>query len=164
MKFWLLLLVLCVPTGCGLRYRHHSSGLQTTLTGTAGSPWPDEHGMTLEYKSRNGHAALESARVVLVFHGLTARQQRVFHFQGPQQTVQVAGTGTSSAAVSCRFNRVTVAFRADYAQGTNTLQLGAQTVRFAQEGRLLLAGGQAIDLGSGQKVVHLEGDQARVEP
>ena len=160
MKLWLTLLLLSVAAGCGMRNHQHSRTHQTSVAATPGTQWPDEHKMLFEYHSRDGHAALESERVVLVFHGLTPEQQQLFHFQGSQQAVQIAGNGSSSITVTCATERGTVAFRSDYADGTNTLHLGQQTVRFTQSGRLLLAGDQTIDLNEGRKIVHLKNGHA----
>ena len=161
-KLCLLLLLLPVAVSCVMRSPHHAQ-YQTSVASTLGSQWPDEHKMLFEYHARDGHPALESDHVVLVFHGVMPKQQQVFHFQGKQQAVQIAGNGTSSVSVTCTIDRETVVFRSDYANGTNTLHFGQQTVQFSQGGRLLLAGDQTVDLSKGQKVVHLRRNTVTVE-
>jgi hypothetical protein len=60
--------------------------------------------MLFRYELHEGQAALQSERVVLVFHGLSREQQRLFHFQGKQQAVQIAGDGVSSVSTCDRIN------------------------------------------------------------
>jgi len=162
-KFWLSLLLLSVAAGCVIRTHNHFSKYSSSVATSADSRWPDEHKMLFQYHIRDGHAALKSDRVMLVFHGLKPKQQRIFHFQGNQQAVQIAGGGTSSVSVTCSTERGPVSFRSDYADGTNTLQFGQQTVRFTQGGQLLLGGDQAVDLSEGRKIVHLKRGRLLVE-
>jgi hypothetical protein len=125
--------------------------------------WPDEDRMLLRYQIRDQQAVLESERVVLVFEGLSQEQQRLFHFQEPQQAVQIAGPGMSSVSTSCANAKHVITFRSDYAGGTNTLEFGERRVRLTQAGRLLLVKEQAVDLSEGQKIIHFKGDKILVE-
>ncbi len=119
--------------------------------------------MLLRYRVREGQAALQSERVVLVFHGLSPEQQRLFHFQGTQQAVQIAGDGVSSMSTTCASGKQMITFRSDYSGGTNTLEFGDQRIRLTRSGRLLLAGDQTVDLSDGQKIIHLKGGKISVE-
>ena len=149
--------------GCAMRTHHSSGSFRSTLSAVPGSAWPDEHRMLLRYQLREGYAALQSERVVLVFHGLSPEQQRLFHFQGTQQAVQIAGDGVSSVSTSCASGKQLITFRSNYSGGTNTLEFGEQRVRLTHSGKLLLAGDQTVDLSGGQKIVHLKGDKVSVE-
>ena len=119
--------------------------------------------MVFEYLIRDGSAVLQAEEVVLVFPGLTTAEQRVFRFGGTHQAIQIAGHGSSSVEVSRSLNRITTRFNSTYANGTNTLQFGSQTVQFTEAGKRLWVGGEAIDLSPGRKVVHLRGNTATVE-
>lgn len=119
--------------------------------------------MGLHYETCDGHAALTTERVVLVFHGLSTAQQQLFHFQGKQQAIQIAGPGRSCVCTTCTNGKATVTFRSEYANGTNTLQFGEQVVRLACEGRLLLSGNQSVNLDEGQKTVHLRQTKLALE-
>ncbi len=107
--------------------------------------------------------ALESGPVVLVFHGVAPAQQALFHFQSEEQSVQIGGEGFSSVTTTCASGKAMVCFRSNYANGTNALQFGDQTVRFIEGGRILLAGGLTVDLSNGRKIVHLMGAKAWLE-
>ncbi len=119
--------------------------------------------MLLRYQLRDGRAALQSERMVLVFHGLSPEQQRLFHFQGAQQAVQIAGDGASSVSTTCASGKQMIMFRSDYSGGTNTLEFGKQRVRLTRRGTLLSAGEETVDLSQGQKIIHLKGDKLSVE-
>lgn len=119
--------------------------------------------MLLRYHLRDGQAALQSERMVLVFHGLSPEPQRLFHFQGTQQALQIAGDGVSSISTTCASGKQMITFRSDYSGGTNTLEFGEQRVRLTRSGRLLLAGDETVDLSEGQKIIHLKGDKLSVE-
>ena len=159
MTIWLSLLLVFVTAGCAVRIHHDFNDYQSSVTSTPSPDLPNECKMVLRYQIRDGCAALEVERFVLLFHGLTPAQQRIFRFQGGQQVVQVSGNGTSSTSVTCATGRGTVAFHSDYAEGTNTLQFGQQAVQFTQGGRLLSAGGETVDLAEGRKVVHLKSNK-----
>lgn len=119
--------------------------------------------MLLRYLLRDGRAALQSERMVLVFHGLSPEQQRLFHFQGAQQAVQIAGDGVSSVSTTCASGKQMITFRSDYSGGTNTLEFGGQRVRLTRRGTLLSVGEETVDLSQGQKIIHLKGDKLSVE-
>jgi len=119
--------------------------------------------MLFRYQVHDGQAALENERVVLLFHGLSPGQQRLFHFQSDKQAVQIDGPGKHHVSTTCKSGMAKVTFRSDYACGTNTLQFGTQRVRFARRGWLLLAENQSVDLSEGRKVIHLKGDNLTVE-
>jgi hypothetical protein len=163
MKIWLPLLLVPFVAGCLMRSYHHSDIYRSTVAATPGLHLPDEQQMLFQYHIRDRQAALESKSVVLVFHGLTPEQKELFHFQGKEQAVQIAGDGTSTVSVTCTTDKRTVAFQSHYADGTNTLQFALQTVRFIKGGRLLLAGDQSIDLSKGRKTVHLRDGKVVVE-
>jgi hypothetical protein len=163
MKFWLSLLLVPVAAGCVTRSSHYSNTYRSTVAATPGLNLPDKQQMLFQYHTRDNQSALEAGSVVLVFHGLTPAQQQMFHFQGEEQAVQIAGEGSSTVSVTCATGRGSVAFRSHYADGTNTLQFDQQTVRFTAHGRLLLAGDQAIDLREGRKIVHLRDGKVAVE-
>jgi hypothetical protein len=158
-KIWRSLLLLPLSVGCVTQVQHQSSSFsstsKTTMQTAPGSQWPEAHRMLFRYQVLNGQAALANERVLLVFHGLSPEQQRLFHFQQEPQTVQVDGPGTSSVSTTCTHNRDQVAFISDYALGTNTLQFGEQTVLLTRGGWLLLAGQQSVDLSTGRKVIHV---------
>ena len=165
-----LLLMACVAvslpvaeTGCIARRHHHSEAHRTRFAGTRSLNLPDEDQMVFQYAVRDGRARLESDRVVLVFHSLRPEQQRVFHFPADRQPVQIAGEGGSSISRTCSNARETVAFHSDYANGTNTLCFGEETVRFVQGGTLLLAGDLSVDLRYGRRTVHVDGARSWVE-
>ena len=162
-KCWLPLLLLGL-TSCSIHIRrHHSSSHQTSVAATPEVRWTDEQALRLRYGIRDEQTALESDRVVLVFHGLTPTQQGLFHFQGAEQAIQVAGPGVSTVSVTCSTERGSVALTSHYAEGTNTLQFERQTVRFVDRGWRLLAGDQSVDLSESRKVIHLRNGRATVE-
>jgi hypothetical protein len=119
--------------------------------------------MMLRYQVRDQQAALESDRVALVFHTLSGEQRRIFHFQGMEQAVQIAGPGISSIATTCTSGKETIAFRSDYTAGTNILEFGTQRVLLTDSGRRLLVGDQTVDLSEGRKIIHFKGDRRWVE-
>jgi hypothetical protein len=162
---WLLLVAVaagCAKVKTGRTYQH-STIHQTSAHRGVPLPLAEEEQMYLQYCGREGEAALECERVVLVFHGISAKRQRLFHFQGQQQAVQIAGQAGSSVSVTCTSNGEKVAFQSNYTQGTNTLEFFGTTVRFTHGGRLLLAGDQTIDLSAGRKIVHLKDGKVVVE-
>jgi hypothetical protein len=119
--------------------------------------------MLLRYKILDGESVLESDRVMLVFHGLTPEQQRLFHFQGEEQAVQIAGPGTSSVTTTCASGKQTITFRSDYNGGTNTLEFDGQRAQLTQGGRFVLVGDREIDLSDGRRTISFEGDTISVE-
>jgi hypothetical protein len=167
MNLCVALLLPALAAGCAVHghlYHHHSSSsYHTTVTSTGGLNLPEEDRMQLRYTVRDGCAALESERAVLVFDGLTPAQRELFHFQGDQQAVQIAGNGLSSVSVTCVINQDQVSFSSHYAGGTNTLEFAGQSVRLVDGGRLLLAGDQRVDLSAGRKIVHLRHGKAVIE-
>ncbi len=154
-NLYLCALLLVAAAGCGSRHHSNSSGWRSSVSRTPNVVWPDEQKMLFEYAVREEEAALEAEHVVLVFCGLTPRQQRLFHFQGQPQAVQIAGPGQSSVTTTCANGKDTLTFRSEYADGTNTLHFGKECVRFTQSGRLLLVGDQAVDVSEGRKIIHL---------
>jgi len=162
-KFGYLILFVPMVVGCTMRIQFSSGSFSQNVSASPGSDWTDEQRMLLRYQLRDGHASLESERLVLVFHGLSQKQQRMFHFQGTQQPIQISGPGVSSISTTCAIGRGMIAFRSDYTDGTNTFGFNELRVRLVQGGRLLLAGDQMIDLNEGQKVIHLRDDKITVE-
>jgi hypothetical protein len=160
---WPSLLLLTIGTGCVIQTHHDSGSFRSSLAATSGPDLPEEDKLLLRYQIRDQESALESERVVLVFHGLSQEQRRLFHFQGPQQAVQIAGSGVFSVSTTCASGRQMITFRSDYAAGTNTLEFGARRVRLTLGGRLLLAGDEAVDLSEGRKIIHFKGDKISVE-
>ena len=162
-KLWRSLLLIPLAVGCTTQVDHESGAFHSSYEGTVGRPVPQEYKMLFRYQVHDGEAALENERVVLVFHGLSPEQQRLFHFPHDQQAVQIDGPGKYHVSTTCGSGKDKVTFRSDYARGTNTLQFGAQRVRLTRRGWLLLAGEQSVDLSEGRKIIHLKGDNLTVE-
>ena len=163
---WRSLLLIFLAVGCA-KVHHESNSFSSTNSTTrqaaTGAQWPEEQKMLFRYQIYNGEAALSNERVLLVFHGLSAGEQRAFHFQENQQAVQIDGPGSSSVSTTCTHNRDNIIFSSEYALGTNTLRFGTQSVRLSRGGRLLLAGDQSVNLSTGRKVVHVKRDKLTVE-
>jgi hypothetical protein len=139
------------------------SSSRSTATSTSGGDLAAENKMVFSYVIREGEAALESERVVLVFADLSPTQQKLFHFQGDRQTVQVGGEGFSSISRTFATHRGAVGFHSNYEHGTNTLKFGKQTVQFINGGNTLLAENMTFDLGAGRKTVYLKRGVAKAE-
>ena len=163
-RLWSSLILVSMVAGCVLRLDHSSEAFRSSVALTPGPSWPDEDSLLLRYEERGGHAALESKRCVIVFHGLSLGQQRLFHFQDSQQAIQINGPGISSVSTTCSSGKETVTFRSDYANGTNTIQFGEQRIKLADKGRTLLVADEVMDLSGGRWVVHLKGGRATLEP
>jgi len=157
------ILCLVMGTGCVTRTYHSSGAFSSNFATSRGSNWPDEQQILLRYQIREGQAALQSERVVLVFHGLPPEQQRMFHFQEAQQAVPIAGDGTFSMSTTCSSGKQTITFRSDYSAGTNTLEFGGRRVSLTSNGRSVSVGDQTVDLSEGLKIIHLKGDKVWVE-
>jgi hypothetical protein len=155
--------LLLLAAGCSVRIHRYSDSQSSSLAASPGWNLPDEDTMVFRYESRDGHATLESPRVLLVFENINPEQQKAFHFENEEQMVQTGGDGISSVEAAYRKGKSSIRFHSAYFNGTNVIQFGDQTVRLIKNGRGLLAGDLSVDLSSGRKIVHLAGSKAWLE-
>lgn len=92
-------------------------------------------------------------RVAELYHGAEGGERILLRCASGSEPIQISGSGTREATVSCRRNLASSKLHTRYENGTNTIRFCGREVKLANEGRLTIVGDEVVELGEGKNEV-----------